>query len=76
MQTNRVREFRTRAQIPRSKLARLVGLEGHSIYRIETGRQGTSLATARALAAALTDLLGEPVSIDDLFGSQPEEATA
>lgn len=74
---NRLQEYRDRVKprLSRNRLGHLAGIDGNTIYRIENGAT-TSVATARALAAALSQALGEPVTIDDLFGSQPEEASA
>lgn len=81
MPPNRLRTFRDRAHLSRSQLGRLVGIEGASIYRIETGRAGTALPTAQALARALSDVLDEEVTVDDLFptdedAGEPETAEA
>lgn len=70
---NRLREFRERAtpKLSRSRLGRLANIDGQTIYRIENGAT-TSIATGRALAAALSKALGETVAIDDLFPASEE----
>lgn len=49
----KIREIRERASYERRELAELVGIDKHSLYRIEKGMMNTSRPTLRRIALAL-----------------------
>lgn len=48
-----IRRLREEAAYERRELADLVGIDYHTLYRIETGKLNTSMVTLRRIALAL-----------------------
>lgn len=64
-----IRQLRESGSYERSELARVVGIDPHSLYRIEAGIMNTSRPTLRRIALAL----GVPP--DQLREIEPQDAT-
>lgn len=73
--TNQVRAYREKAGLSRSRFVRLLPfhMDQNTLYMIENGTT-PSATRAVALAQALSEALGEPVSVEDLF--RPETVTS
>lgn len=65
----KIREIRERMSFERRELAELIGVDKHSLYRIEAGIMNTSRPTLRRLALALG------VKPEDLRASGEVQAT-
>lgn len=65
----KIREIRERMSYERRELAELVGVDKHSIYRIEAGMMNTSRPTLRRIALALG------VKPDELRAPVEDQAT-
>ncbi len=62
-----IEEYRIRLAWPAAELARRAKISPQTLARMEDG-EPVQLFTAAAVARALSDALGEPVSINDLDG--------
>lgn len=72
---NQIAKYRRRAKVSQAVLAAKAG--GWNATRIgnyESGYREAGIEEARAIARALSDLLGEAVTLDDIFPPVQEQA--
>ncbi len=73
---DRMRLLREEAGLSQHDLAVAAGLTASGLYQIESGRRAPKLRTAQAIARALSEALGRPVTPDDIWPPAPARAAA
>lgn len=73
---NMISVFRRRAGLSQTALGKKLGWRQTRIGNYETGYRLPTIYDARALAAALTEVSGSPVSLDDLFPPEVQDQSA
>lgn len=62
-----LRAYRERAKLSRMRLGSFAGVDSATIYGIECKGNLPRLPTARKLVRALSETLGEPLSLEQVF---------
>lgn len=71
---NLIAQYRRKAGVSQSVLAKKAGGWGATrIGNYESGYREAGIEEARAIVRALSDLIGETVTLDDIFPPEPDQ---
>jgi putative transcriptional regulator len=73
---NLISSYRRKAGITQAELGKRLGWAQTRIGNYETGYRQAGIEDARRIALVLSDAIGGPVSIDDLFPPEDQEQAA
>ena len=71
---NLIAHYRRKAKSSQADLAHKLGWIKSRLGNYETGYRSPGIDEARAIAVALSEMLGEPVTLDDLFPTDQQDA--